>query len=44
MSEDGQTFFPHTDGIFLVVEEERRLVFTNAIDSAWRPASPAPVR
>ena len=43
MSEDGQTFFPHTNGIFLVVEEARRLVFTNAIDSAWRPAAPAPV-
>lgn len=43
MSEDDGVFLPHTDGIFLVVEEERRLVFTNAIDSAWRPASPAPV-
>ncbi|MGO3147548.1 MAG: SRPBCC domain-containing protein [Leucobacter sp.] len=35
--------FPHTDDIFLVVEEGRRLVFTNAIDSEWRPAPPAPV-
>jgi uncharacterized protein YndB with AHSA1/START domain len=43
MSEDGQAFFPHTNGIFLVVEPERRLVFTNAIDSAWRPTTPAPV-
>lgn len=43
MSDDGATFSPHTDGIFLVVEPERRLVFTNAIDSHWRPASPAPV-
>lgn len=43
MSEDGHTFVPHTDSIFLVVEPETRLVFTNAIDSAWRPASPAPV-
>ena len=43
MSEDGRTFFPHTDCVFLVVEPERRLVFTNAIDSAWRPAAPAPV-
>lgn len=43
MSEDGRDFVPHTDGIFLVVEPERRLVFTNAISSAWRPAAPAPV-
>lgn len=43
MSDDGRDFGPHTDGIFLVVEHERRLVFTNAITSAWRPAAPAPV-
>ncbi len=43
MSEDGRTFVPHTDCVFLVVEPEQRLVFTNAVDSAWRPASPSPV-
>jgi len=43
MSDDGASFVPHTDGIFLVVEDERRLVFTNAISSSWRPAAPAPV-
>lgn len=43
MSNDGQTFVPHTDGIFLIAEPEQRLVFTNAITSAWRPAAPAPV-
>lgn len=43
MSEDGNVFVPHTDSIFLVVDPEARLVFTNAIDSAWRPAAPAPV-
>jgi uncharacterized protein YndB with AHSA1/START domain len=43
MSEDGDAFVPHTDGVFLLVEEHRRLVFTNVIDSAWRPASPEPV-
>lgn len=43
MSEDGHEFVPHTDSVFLVVEAEHRLVFTNAIDSAWRPAFPAPV-
>jgi uncharacterized protein YndB with AHSA1/START domain len=43
MSDDGDSFVPHTDGVFLVVQEEERLVFTNAIDSAWRPAAPSPV-
>ena len=43
MSDDGREFVPHTDGIFLVVEAARRLVFTNAITSGWRPAAPAPV-
>jgi uncharacterized protein YndB with AHSA1/START domain len=43
MSEDGSTFGRHTDSVFLVVEDERRLVFSNAIDSAWRPAAPDPV-
>ena len=43
MSEDGEKFVPHMDASFLVVEERERLVFTNAIDSAWRPANPMPV-
>lgn len=43
MSEDGSAFARHTDCIFLVVEEGQRLVFTNAIDSVWRPAWPEPV-
>lgn len=43
MSDDGEQFVAHTDGVFLIAEPERRLVFTNAIDSAWRPASPEPV-
>jgi uncharacterized protein YndB with AHSA1/START domain len=43
MSDDGRAFVRHTDGIFLVVEPDERIVFTNAIDSAWRPAPPAPV-
>lgn len=43
MSDDGIDFVPHTDGIFLLVEAERRLVFTNAISSSWHPAPPAPV-
>jgi len=43
MSDDGQNFVPHTDGTFLLVDEERRLVFTNVITSRWRPTDPAPV-
>jgi uncharacterized protein YndB with AHSA1/START domain len=41
-SEDGQQFVPHLDASFLVVEEPDLLVYTNAIDSSWRPASPEP--
>ncbi|TMR07431.1 polyketide cyclase [Actinomadura soli] len=43
MSEDGTEFVPQVDAIFLVVDELERIVFTNAVDSAWRPADPAPV-
>ncbi|WP_147915275.1 SRPBCC domain-containing protein [Ruania zhangjianzhongii] len=43
MSEDGHEYVPHTDSIFLLVEPHRRLVFTNAVDSGWHPAAPAPV-
>lgn len=43
MREPAGEYFPHTDGIFLVVEPGRRLVFTNVVDSAWRPAKPEPV-
>jgi uncharacterized protein YndB with AHSA1/START domain len=44
MSDDGVEFVPHLDATFLVVDELDRIVFTNAIDSAWRPANAAPVR
>ncbi|MGO2751247.1 MAG: SRPBCC domain-containing protein [Pseudoclavibacter sp.] len=43
MSEDGAAFVPHTDGIFVAVDEGSRLVFTNAVTSALRPAVPAPI-
>ncbi len=43
MSEDGVDFVPQLDAAFLVVDELERIVFTNAIDSAWRPRSPEPV-
>jgi uncharacterized protein YndB with AHSA1/START domain len=42
LSDDGETFVPHLDACFLVVEDHERLVYTNAIDSAWRPADPEP--
>ncbi|MGZ0147578.1 SRPBCC domain-containing protein [Kribbella sp. WER1] len=43
LSDDGTTFGPHLDASFLVVDELERIVFTNAIDSAWRPAAPQPI-
>jgi uncharacterized protein YndB with AHSA1/START domain len=43
LSDDGVTFVPHVNACFIVVDDLERIVFTNAIDSAWRPASPAPV-
>lgn len=43
MSEDGATFAPHMNAAFLVVDDDERLVFTNAVDSTLRPANPMPV-
>ncbi|MGP3971705.1 SRPBCC domain-containing protein [Streptomyces sp. 6N223] len=43
LSDDGDEFLPHLNACFLAVDELERIVFTNAIDSTWRPASPAPV-
>ena len=43
MSDDGAEFVPHVNACFLVVEEYERIVFTNALDSEWRPTAPAPV-
>ncbi len=43
MSDDGVVFSPHLDACFVVVGPGERLVFTNALDSRWRPANPAPV-
>ena len=39
MSEDGAEFIPHLEACFLAVDELERIVFTNAIDSTWRPAN-----
>ena len=43
MSEDGASFQPHIDAAILAVEPGSRLVWTNAIDSEWRPQQPQPV-
>jgi uncharacterized protein YndB with AHSA1/START domain len=43
LSEDGVQFGPHLDATFLLVDQLERLVYTNAIDSTWRPANPAPI-
>jgi uncharacterized protein YndB with AHSA1/START domain len=43
MSKDGSSFGPNMDGTFLLVEEGKRLVFTNVIDSSWHPTRPEPV-
>jgi uncharacterized protein YndB with AHSA1/START domain len=43
MSDDGTDYGPHLDACFVVVEPGERIVFTNALDSRWRPARPAPV-
>ncbi len=43
VSSDGIMFVPHVDACFLVVDELERIVFTNAIDSEWRPTNPQPV-
>jgi uncharacterized protein YndB with AHSA1/START domain len=43
MSDDGDVFVAHTDASFILVEEGERLVFTNVVDSGWRPADPSPV-
>ena len=43
MSDDGTAFAPHLDACFVVVEPGERIVFTNALDSRWRPTNPDPV-
>lgn len=43
ISEDGTTYDPHLDACFLLVEPFERIVFTNAVDSQWRPTSAGPV-
>ncbi len=38
MSEDGEPFSPHLDACFLAVDDEERIIFTNALTGGWRPA------
>ena len=42
MSEDGTTFTDHVNACFIVVEEQKRLVWTNAVDADWRPTPGLP--
>jgi uncharacterized protein YndB with AHSA1/START domain len=43
ISDASGTFVPHLDACFLKVEEFERIVFTNAVNSGWRPVNPNPV-
>lgn len=43
MSDDGAEYVPHLDATFLLVDDLERIVFTNAIDSEWRPTNPDPI-
>ena len=43
MSDGGASFVPHLDACFLIAEAGERIVFTNALDSRWRPADPTPI-
>ena len=38
ISEPGQPFAPHMNACFVLVEPERRLIFTDALLGGWRPA------
>ena len=38
ISEDGGDFVPHVRFCFLAVDDQRRLVFTDALTPGWRPA------
>jgi uncharacterized protein YndB with AHSA1/START domain len=38
ISENGAPFAPHLDACFLAVDDQERIVFTNALTAGWRPA------
>lgn len=38
ISENGGAFAPHLDACFLAVDDQQRIVFTNALTGGWRPA------
>lgn len=41
ISEDGTTFGPHLTACFLAVDDQERIVFTDALVGSWRPAETA---
>jgi len=43
MSDDGETWMPHLDALFLRVDAGERIVFTNAISADLRPQDAEPV-
>jgi uncharacterized protein YndB with AHSA1/START domain len=38
ISEDGGAFRPHLSACYLAVDDQERIVFTNALVGGWRPA------
>jgi len=43
MSDDGLVFGSHLDACLVAVDPGERIVFTNSLDSRWRPVDPTPV-
>ncbi|MFA4929174.1 MAG: SRPBCC family protein [Patulibacter sp.] len=41
MSDDGVAFGPQITGCFLAVDDQQRIVFTDALVAGWRPAESA---
>lgn len=41
MSDDGVAFGPQINGCFLAVDDQQRIVFTDALVAGWRPAESA---
>ncbi|MCC7274882.1 MAG: SRPBCC domain-containing protein, partial [Alphaproteobacteria bacterium] len=41
ISEHGGDFVPHLDACFLAVDDQERIVFTDALVGGWRPAEQA---
>jgi uncharacterized protein YndB with AHSA1/START domain len=41
ISENGGAFTPHVSGCFLAIDDQARIVFTDALLGGWRPAGQA---